>query len=251
MQRPHHRRVGREPVNLYRDHGIVVRTHKLGEADRIVVFITERHGKVRAVAKGVRKTKSRFGARLEPTRHVALQLYEGRELDVVTQAESVDHFREIRLDLDRLTRAVTMLEAADQVAQEGEPNARLYRMLLGALRSLDAANRPLVVAGFHWKLLALEGLAPVVEECVTCGSPGPLVAFDPFEGGTVCAEDRRGSPLSPEALDLLRAILGGRLNQALDQPLSPATLELDRLATRTMEHHLERRLRSVGLLDRG
>ncbi|HRA35346.1 MAG TPA: DNA repair protein RecO, partial [Acidimicrobiales bacterium] len=123
---------------LYRDQGIVLRTYKLGEADRIVSIITERHGKVRAVAKGVRKTKSKFGARLEPTSHVALQLYEGRELDIVTQAESIDHFRPIRDDLDRLGRAVTMLETVDQVAMEREPNPALYRMLLGALRSLAA-----------------------------------------------------------------------------------------------------------------
>ncbi len=236
---------------LYRDHGIVVRTYKLGEADRIVSFVTERHGKVRAVAKGVRKTKSKFGARLEPTSHVALQLYEGRELDIVTQAESVDHFRPIRDDLDRLTRAVTMLEAADQISLEREPNAAIYRMLLGALRSLAERNSPLVVAGFHWKLLALEGFRPVVDECVTCGRTDALVAFDPTEGGLLCTDHRRGTRVSPEAVALLQDILGGRLTVALDAPMSSATQEVDHLATRVMEHHLERRLRSVGLLDQG
>jgi DNA repair protein RecO (recombination protein O) len=236
---------------LYRDHGIVVRTYKLGEADRIVSFVTERHGKVRAVAKGVRKTKSKFGARLEPTSHVALQLYEGRELDIVTQAESVDHFRPIRDDLDRLTRAVTMLEAADQISLEREPNAAVYRMLLGALRSLAERNSPLVVAGFHWKLLALEGFRPVVDECVTCGRTDGLVAFDPTEGGLLCTDHRRGTRVSPDAVALLQDILGGRLTAALDAPMSAATHEVDHLATRVMEHHLERRLRSVGLLDQG
>src|SRR6188768_118774 len=167
---------------LYRDQGIVLRTHKLGEADRIVTFITERHGKVRAVAKGVRKTKSKFGARLEPTSHVALQLYEGRELDIVTQAESIDHFKPIREDLDRLTRAVTMLEAVDQLSLEREPNPELYKMLLGGLRSLADRNSPLVVAGFHWKLLALEGFRPVVEHCAVCEVEDGLVAFDPEVG---------------------------------------------------------------------
>ncbi len=234
---------------LYRDQGIVLRTHKLGEADRIVSFLTERHGKVRAVAKGVRKTKSKFGARLEPTSHVALQLYEGRELDIVTQAESIDHFRAIRDDLDRLTRAVTMLEAADQLSLEREANPDLYRMLLGALRSLSARNSPLVVAGFHWKLLALEGFRPEVEGCVACGAAEGLVAFDPIEGGLLCTEHRRGTRVSAEAVDLLQQILGGRLAAALEAPPSPATHEVDHLATRVMEHHLERRLRSVGLLE--
>jgi DNA repair protein RecO (recombination protein O) len=234
---------------LYRDHGIVLRTHKLGEADRIISFVTERHGKVRAVAKGVRKTKSKFGARLEPTSHVALQLYEGRELDIVTQAESVDHFRNIRDDLDRLGRAVTMLEAVDQVAQEREPSPDLYRMLLGALRSLDGRNSELVVAAFHWKLLALEGVRPMVEGCVVCGREEGLVAFDPSEGGLLCTEHRRGTRVSPEAVALLQAILGGRLAAALEEPASAATHEVDHLATRVMEFHLERRLRSVGLLE--
>ena len=135
-------------MSLYREHGIVLRTYKLGEADRIVVLVTRGHGKVRAVAKGVRKTKSRFGSRLEPSSHVALQLYEGRELDIVTQAESVDHFRAIREDLDLLAGAQVMLEATDQVSQEREPDARLYQLLLGALRTLAGAGGTLVVPAF-------------------------------------------------------------------------------------------------------
>lgn len=234
---------------LYRDQGIVLRTYKLGEADRIVSFMTEHHGKVRAVAKGVRKTKSKFGARLEPPTHVALQLYEGRELDIVTQAESIDHFRVIREDLDRLTRAVTMLEAVDQLSLEREPNPELYRMLVGGLRAIADRNSPLLVAGFHWKLLALEGFRPVVEHCATCQREDALVAFDPEVGGLLCTEHRQGTRISPEAIVMLQDILGGRLAVALEQPASPATHEVDQLATRIMEHHLERRLRSVGLLE--
>jgi len=236
-------------VALYRDHGIVLRTYKLGEADRIVSFVTEHHGKVRAVAKGVRKTRSKFGARLEPTSHVALQLYEGRELDIVTQAESVDHFRPIRDDLDRLGRAATMLETVDQLALEREPNPALYRMLLGALRTLAADDGPLVVAGFHWKLLALEGFRPVVETCALCEEDVDLVAFDPVEGGLLCSRHRRGSRISAEAVELMRQILGGQLALALAAPPSAATREVEQLAVRVVEHHLERRLRSVGVLE--
>ena len=145
---------------LYRDEGVVLRTYKLGEADRIVVLCTRGRGKVRAVAKGVRKTKSKFGSRLEPTSHVALQLYEGRELDIVTQVESIDHFRAIRDDLDRIAKASSMLEVVDQTMQEGGPNPRLYQMLLGGLRSLAEQNGALVVPAFFWKLLAARGLRP-------------------------------------------------------------------------------------------
>lgn len=237
---------------IHRDEGIVLRTYKLGEADRIIVFLTKRRGKVRAVAKGVRKTRSKFGSRLEPMSHVALQLYEGRELDLVTQVDSIDHFRGLREDLDRIARASAMLETADQLAQEGEVNPRLYQMLLGALRTLDASDSPLVVPAFFWKVLALEGYRPEVEVCVVCGAaaPTPLVAFDLESGGLLCHGCRRGTAVSAEAVALLRQILGGQLNDALAAPASPASHEVDHLATRAVEHHLERRLRSVTVLDR-
>ena len=235
---------------LYRDEGVVLRAIKLGEADRIVTIFTQGHGKIRAVAKGIRKTTSKFGARLEPTSHVALQLYEGRELDIVTQTESIDHFRSIRDDFDRIARASSMLEAVDQMSQEGGVNPRLYQMLLGGLRSLDGDNSPVILPAFFWKLLSLEGYHPILDRCAECGSEGPLVAFDLESGGLLCANDRRGTRISPEAVDLLQRILGGQLGAALNEPESPATHEIDHLATRALEHHLERRLKSVSVLDR-
>jgi DNA repair protein RecO (recombination protein O) len=237
---------------LYRDDAIVLRTWKLGEADRIVNLLTRGHGKVRAVAKGVRKTTSRFGARLEPTSHIAVQLYEGRELDIVTQAEALDTFRSIRRDLERFAGASTMLEAADQVAQERQAAPRVHELLLGALRTLETTDAPLVVPGFLLKLLALEGLRPQVDACVVCGEDDrdQLVAFDPFEGGVLCRLHRRGPALSPDGLRLLQLMLGGQLGAALNEPPSPATHEVAQLATTAMEHHLERRLRSATLLDR-
>lgn len=235
-------------MGLYREHGIVLRTYKLGEADRIVVMITESHGKVRAVAKGVRKTKSRFGGRLEPTSHVSLLLYEGRELDIISQVESVDAFRTIREDLDRIGPAVTMLEVVDQVAQEREPSPRLYQMLLGALRTLAAKSSVVVVPAFFLKVLDLEGLRPELDCCVTCGSDIDLVAFDPDQGGVLCRTCRRGMPITAEALSMMRRILGGGLAAALDEPSSPTTHELEVVATRCMEHHLERRIRSITVL---
>lgn len=236
-------------MGLYREHGIVLRTYKLGEADRIVVLLTRGHGKVRAVAKGVRKTKSRFGARLEPCSHVALQLYEGRELDIVTQAESVDHFRAIREDLDRLAGAQVMLEATDQVAQEHEIDTRLYQLLLGALRALAGTGGGLVVPAFLLKLLAADGVRPQVEACAGCGEDTPLVAFDLASGGLLCRSCRRGIGVTPEAVDLLRDVLGGRLGHALQRPEDDATREVAHLATTAMEEHLERRLKAVHSLD--
>ena len=233
---------------LYRDQGIVLRTYKLGEADRIVVLMTRGHGKVRAVAKGVRRTKSKFGGRLEPFSHVDLQLYAGRNLDIVTQAETLDNFGPLRDDLDRLTRATSMLEAVDAVAEDRHADPPLYAMLVGALRTLAARDHPLVVPGFFLKLLAHEGISPRVDACAVCDVEEPLVAFDLGEGGLLCPEHRRGAGVSPEAVELLQLVLGGRLGEALNQPAGEAAFEVEGIATRAMEHHLERRLRSVQLL---
>jgi DNA repair protein RecO (recombination protein O) len=239
-------------VGLYRDQGVVLRTYRLGEADRIIVMLTEGRGKVRAVAKGVRKTKSRFGSRLEPVSHLSALFYEGRgELDIVSQAETLDHFRAIREDLDRLSSATSMLEAVDQLAQEREANPRLYQMLVNGLRSLAAHNAPLMLGAFYWKLLALEGFRPLLDQCAVCGATDDLVAFDLEEGGILCRSDRRGVAVSAEAIDLLRRILGGELNRALAEPDGAAVHEVNAMATQAMEHHLERRLRSVHILDRG
>jgi DNA repair protein RecO (recombination protein O) len=236
-------------VAIYREEGIVLRTMRLGESDKIVTIVTRGRGKVRAVAKGVRKTKSRFGGRLEPLTHVALQLYEGRNLDTITQVETIDHFRGIREDLDRLGQATTMLEVVDAIVQEGEQNPRIHQMLLGALRSLEAQPSPLVVPAFFWKLLAQEGYRPILDQCANCGSVDDLVAFDLTEGGTLCRNCARGTRVTPEALDLLRRILGGDLVAVLAEPPTQAGYEVEHLATRALEHHLERKMRSVGILD--
>ena len=240
-------------MGLYRDEGVVLRTLRLGESDRIVTFLTLGRGKVRAVAKGVRKTKSRFGGRLEPLGHVGVLFYEGRELDIVTQADSLEHFRLVREDLDRLSKAHVLLEVTDQVAQERQANARLYQMLLGALRALSAHDSPLLVPAFILKVLASEGAQPVTGRCAGCDGPPPLVGFDLLEGGALCpacAGQASAPAISAAALDLMQRVLSGDLTGALNHAAGPVTAEVDRLATRTFEHHVERRLRSATVLDR-
>ena len=181
-------------MNLYRDQGVVLRTIKLGETDRIVTFLTQGHGKVRAVAKGVRKSGSRFGARLEPTSHIALQCYRGRELDVVTQVETIDANRALREHYGCLTHAVSMLEATDQVAQEREANPALYRMLVGALRTLAENPNPLVSSAFFWKLLSLEGFHPMLDACARCGDEdGPVHRVRPRGGRRALRDAAAGS----------------------------------------------------------
>src|SRR5581483_11450268 len=207
--------------------GIVLRSIKLGEADRIVTFLTEGRGKVRAVAKGVRKPKSRFGARLEPTTHLNLQLYEGRNLDVVTQVETIDANRKLRESYGAFTQAIAMLEAVDHVAQEAEANIALYRMLAAALRTLADDPVPAVSAAFFWKLLALEGVSPVLDACVRCDE----TVVDVAAGGVLCrACAGPGAPVVPAAgLMLVGRILGGGLRGVLAEPPGPALAEAESL----------------------
>jgi DNA repair protein RecO (recombination protein O) len=237
-------------VALYRDRGVVLRSVRLGEADRIVTILTAGRGKVRAVAKGIRRPRSHFGGRLEPMSHVAVQCFAGRSLDVVTEVEVFDAFRALRADLDRAARAAAMLEAVDQVAQEGHASPRLYRMLVGALRTLEATDAPLTLPAFFLKLLALEGSAPLLDACARCGAPGPLGSFDLLEGGALCRACGGGVAVGQAALELVRRILGGGLASALAEPRSRTTDEVAALATRALEAHLERRLRSLRVLDR-
>lgn len=238
---------------LYRDSAVVLRTYRLAESDKIVVLLTEHHGKIRAVAKGVRRTRSKFGARLEPMSHVQVLLRRGRNLDIVSQADSVDPLAALIGDLDRAAQGMAAIEAADQLSLEREPDPRLFTMLVGVLRTI--AERPAVlnVPAFYWKLLSAAGLEPVLDGCVRCGSSADevsLVAFDLDEGGTLCRNCRSGVAVSDEAIDIMRDIYGGRLRAALDAEPTPATHEVAALATRAMEHHIERRLRAASSFDR-
>jgi len=232
-------------VATYSDEGVVLRTMRLGEADRIVTLATPEHGKVRAVAKGIRKTKSRLSGRLEPLTHVSMMCWRGRELDVVSQVETIEHFKAIRGDLERFPVAMTMLEVVDHVALERHPMPEMFRMLVGALRTLEERLSPALLGSFLWKLLALEGVGPSIDQCAGCGSEGELVAFDAGEGGFLCRSCRRGQAVGAETVNLIRQVLSGGLRAALDQPPSRATAEAERLAMLATEYHLDRRVRSA------
>lgn len=233
---------------LYRTDGVVLRTYKLGEADRIVVLYTRTRGKVRAVAKGVRRTKSRFGARLEPGSIVHAQFYEGRNLDIVTQAETVQRLANLRSDLGRYGRAALVLETVDHLTEEGESNPALYKLITGVLAELDRDGNPLVVPSFVAKLLALEGVQPLLDRCANCDSAGPLVAMAMHLGGVVCRDCRQGDPISDDARLVLQQILDGHVRHVLDTTAEPVAIELEAISSKLLEQHLERRLRSANVL---
>jgi DNA repair protein RecO (recombination protein O) len=242
-------------VSLYRDTGVVLRVQKLGEADRIITLITRRHGKVRAVAKGVRRTSSRFGARLEPFCHVDAQFYTGRTLDVVTQVQTVDAFAQGLVgDYARYTAACAVLETADKlVTEEGEPTLKLYLLVAGALRALSAGQRDalLVLDAFLLRAMAFAGWAPAIVECAKCGKPGLHRGFSVPAGGSVCSRCRPSGSASPaeESLRLLAALLDGEWEIAEATGVGPRR-EASGLVAAHLQWHLERQLRSLPLVER-
>ena len=146
-----------------------------------------------------------------------------------------------------------MLEAVDHLSHERSPAPHLYRMLAGALRTLDDRDSPLLVPAFLLKLLAAEGMGPALDQCVVGGAADAdldLVAFDIDRNSVVCVEHRRGVPVSSEALAVMRAALGGGLKDVLDVVEGPVTHEVDSLVAHMFEHHVDRRLRSAHVLDR-
>ncbi len=234
---------------LYRDDGVVLRNYKLGEADRIIVLLTRTKGKVRAVAKGVRRTKSKFGSRLEPASIIHAQFYEGRNLDIVTQTETLTVLPKLRSDLGRYGRAAVMLEVVDQITEDGGSHPALYKLLTGALAELDREGNPLVVPAFVVKILALEGVQPLLDTCVSCGRKDDLVAIDISQGGVLCRSCRSGDPITDVARAALQSIMDGQVRHVLETTDEATAMQLESLAARMMEQHLERRLRSSAVVD--
>ena len=242
-------------MSLYRDEGVVLRTQKLGEADRVVTLLTRHHGRVRAVAKGVRRTSSRFGARLEPFMHVDLQLYTGRSLDIVTQVETISPYgRAVAADYPRWTAAQAMAETAERLtAVEKDPATQQFLLTVGALRTLaDGSHDPsLVLDAFLLRSMAVAGWAASFTDCARCGEPGPHRAFAAASGGSVCGQCRPPGSAAPAlaTLDLLGALLTG--DWALADASDPRhRREASGLVAAYLQWHLERGVRSLRLVER-
>ncbi|MCW2778990.1 MAG: recO [Frankiales bacterium] len=248
-------------VTLYRDEAVVLRVQKLGEADRIVTFLTKRTGRVRAVAKGVRRTRSRFGASVEPFSHVDLQLFAGRNLDIVTQADSVHSYgNDLVGDYARYTAGTAVLETAERLtAEEREPALRLFLLVVGALRALTGggpADLPprdpgLVLDAFLLRAMTVAGYAPALEDCARCGAPGPHRAFSVPAGGTVCPACRPSGAASPGplALQLMVDLLTGEWD-ASEGADAHVRREASGLVAAHLQWHHERGLRSLPLVER-
>lgn len=247
-------------VPTYRDHAVVLRTHKLGEADRIITLLCRSRGKVRAVARGVRRTSSKFGARLEPFTQVDIQLAVGRSLDVVTQVECLHPYGDpLTRDYGLYTAGETMLEVADRlVAMEHEPALQQYRLLVGALHVLTNGTtdgpRPatMVLDSYLLRSLAVAGYAPVLDSCAHCGTEGQQEWFSPSVGGMVCSGCRPpGSARpEPESWAHLGALMSG--DWPATRTVDPHVChEVSGMVAAFSSWHLEHQLRSLALVPRG
>jgi DNA repair protein RecO (recombination protein O) len=239
----------------YRDDAVVLRVQKLGESDRIITLLTRRHGRVRAVARGVRRTMSRFGARLEPFGHVDLQIAEGSSLHTISQAEGIDLYgKRFFVDYPRYTAASAIAETAERLTPiEQEPALRLFQLTLGALRALADGEHAttLVLDAYLLRAMGVAGWAPALDACAVCGTPGRHRAFSVPAGGCVCAGCRPPGATypAPATLELMSALMAGDWRVA-DPSEPPQRRECGGLVAAHLQWHLERGLRSLPLVDR-
>jgi len=248
-------------MSIYRDDGIVLRTQKLGEADRIVTVLARKSGRIRAVAKGVRRTKSRFGARLEPFTHVDLLLYTGRSLDVITQAETMRAYGDVLTgDYPRYTTGIAMLETAERFTTiEKEPALRQFLLLVGGLRTLvEGGHDPrLVLDAYLLRSLAVAGYAPALDECAICGARTPEEPASPARGqarrtfgvaagGLVCRSCWAPGAATAAAptIDLMSALMRGNWGLA-DASERRYQVECSGLVAAYVQWHLEHSIRSL------
>ncbi|MDA3023442.1 MAG: DNA repair protein RecO [Actinomycetota bacterium] len=242
----------------YRDRGIVLRTHRLGETDRILTLLLQGRGKVRAVAKGVRRPGSRIGGRVEPFSHVDLELHEGRSLDIVRQVETIDAHDSLRVD-DRLHAAASvMVELVDVVAAEGQRDQALLRQLQAGLAALEADpdSASVFVDAFLLRATSIVGFPVLTGACARCRAPGPHARLSVVGGGTLC-DDCGGDGTRQVGSDVIEAVrlLGDdgswQALPALAREHPEARATAGSYARAFVEHHLDRRLRSYDALERG
>lgn len=240
-----------EFMGIRHDQAIVLRSYPFGEADRVVVLLSPNNGKIRTVAKGIRKTKSRFGGRLEPFTHVDLVLYEGRNLDTITQVAVIEPFQRLRTDLDAVIAAGTMVEAADAVAQEEESSMRLFLLLQRGLRALDAGETGTdLVTSYLLKLADVVGIAPALEQCASCGRLDDLHRFSFSGGGAICDNCRTEGAvrLRDGITEYLAGLATTEFSEitADDDGLSGEAMGI---ARRFVEYHLDRKLKSLAVME--
>jgi DNA repair protein RecO (recombination protein O) len=232
-----------------RTEAIVLRSIRYGEADRILHLYTPDHGRLSAIAKGARRTRSRFGARLEPFFHLRMLLYEGRsDLRTVTSAETLDAHGPLREHAASLDAAARACDAVARLFEAGDPSPPVFHLLANELRLLDAGPRaagPAHQLAFRLKLLVAGGFTPQLAACASCGESEHLSGFSGAAGGVVCSAcEASAFPLSGEAHGFLVGALGAPLADAPGAS-ARALRQAERAIAETAEHHAHVRLRPL------
>ncbi len=243
----------------YRTEGIVLRGHDLGEADRILTILTREHGKVRAVAKGVRKMTSKKAGHLEPFCRCSLLLAQGRDLDVISQVETIEAFIHLRSSLERLGPAFYLAELVDTFTEDHAEHRALYEAFTAALVALEhEADGAAVARWFEYFILAANGLAPSWTACAGCGAPiEPETAyrFSLERGGLLCpscyGRDTLARPVMAATVKVLRLLAREPLARIvrLRMPYD-ALMEAEEMLGRAIRVAAERELRSPLVLQR-
>jgi DNA repair protein RecO (recombination protein O) len=228
---------------------VILRSIRYGEADRILHLYTPRHGRIGAIAKGARRARSRFGARLEPFFHVRVVLHEGRgELHTVTSADTVEPHGALREHAETLDAAARACDAVARLFESGEPHPEVFALLRNelALLNADPAHaRPANGLAFRLKLLLAAGILPQLASCAECGEPEGLIGFSPTAGGVVCSScEGAAFPLGEESYRFLVGAVGQPLAQA-PQVSELALRQAERAIGETAAHHAHVRLQPL------
>jgi DNA repair protein RecO (recombination protein O) len=248
-------------VANYKTEGIVLKSIKLGEADKIITIYSSERGKISAVAKGIRKTKSKFGARLEPFSHVNLMLYDGRNLDIVTQVELISSFREIREDFDKVVYGAAMLDLLEKISPLEEKDEIVFDFMLSSLRALSIApkNVPLLLAAFDLKMMSIAGFRPNLTNCAVCSEEAAgfkkEIVFSCEWGGLLCEKcglsDIEAISISRTTLEAINEIMRREMEDVASLEVSERLeRELLMLSQRHVKYYLQARLKSREYLAR-
>jgi len=246
-----------QPPRVYKTPAIVLRHRRLGDADQILTLYTANFGKVDAVAKGVRKMKSRLAGHVEPLTHAQFMLAKGKSLDVVTQVETTEPFAALRDDLERMSRALYVCELLDKFTEPHAENFGLYRLLLDTLRRVGGdADYDTTIRFYEMALLIEMGYTPELDECVACRTRlEPVTNFwSAGAGGAVCrncrVDETAVRPVSANAIKLLRLLRHGRWPDVARVSVDPElALELERALGEYVRWVLERDVRSAAFID--
>lgn len=241
-------------MSLYKTKGIVLKSIDLGEADKIITLYSTLSGRISAVAKGIRRTKSKFGGRLEPFTYLDLLLYKGRNLDIVTQAEIIHSFQKIRENLDKIFYGSAILDLVNKASVEGDKSKDLFSLLLTALETLEElkGNISLLLTAFQLKLMAISGYLPALTACIACHSPLPPeggMKISVVQGGVLCPKCNQAdinayfvSPETPSLLNKLLKIDRTKLSQI--KVAAKAQREMTTITEAYINYYLEARLKS-------